>query len=114
MISARVAVLRKLRLLAGMAIVISAMPLLASRPYVVGNDVAERDRDEPDSHHQSDDSRGGELRHCTQADGTQRQLSDLDNEVRHDEPRGADENLGAALCDHRRRHEDEKRKSREQ
>ena len=42
MISAHVAVLRKLRHLAGMAIVISAMPLLASRPYVVGNDLAER------------------------------------------------------------------------
>ena len=42
MFSASVAVLRKLRFLAAMAIVISTMPLLANRPYVVNNDVAER------------------------------------------------------------------------
>lgn len=42
LISAGAVVLRKLRTLAFMAIVIYAMPLLASRPYVVGNDVAER------------------------------------------------------------------------
>src|SRR5207302_8482904 len=41
-VSTAAVVLRKLRLLAMTALVISAMPLLAMRTYVVGNDVAER------------------------------------------------------------------------